>query len=143
MEISNRQNIKKINKKKVRDYLKKIFSCLSLGQKTASFVFCDNNFIISLNQKYFHKNNPTDVIAFPLADELEPDYLGEVVVSVEEAVDTAKQLKLNWQKELLLYLAHGVLHLIGFKDKSAGQRKKIEKKQNEIVSKFKNIKLSQ
>jgi probable rRNA maturation factor len=69
--------------------------------------------------------------------------LGEVVVSVEEAVAVAEKLKIDWQVELLLYLIHGILHLIGFEDSTAVQRKKMEKKQREILLKFQKIKLSQ
>ncbi|MCF7876836.1 MAG: rRNA maturation RNase YbeY [Candidatus Omnitrophica bacterium] len=143
MDIFNQQKIKKIDIKKVRNYLKKIFFYLSIESKKASFVLSDNRFIIGLNKKYFSKNTPTDVISFNLADEIEPDYLGEVVVSVEEAAAAAKELKTDWQAELLLYLIHGILHLIGFEDATAAQRKKMEKRQREIFLKFKKIKLNQ
>lgn len=126
---------------RLRKYLKQIFSYLLIEEKKASFVFCDNQFITELNYNYFKKNAATDVISFPLSDDMEPNYLGEVVVSVEEAVLTAKELKLNWQKELLLYTIHGILHLIGFKDKTSKQREEMEQKQQEIFSKFKKIKL--
>lgn len=142
MEISNRQKIKKIDTQRIRRYLKEIFSYLAIKEKKASFVFCDNKFIINLNKEYFSKDEVTDVISFPLADELDPNYLGEVVVSVEEAVSVADGLRFSWEKELLLYLIHGILHLLGFKDKTNKQRQKMEEKQQEIVSKFKKVKLT-
>jgi rRNA maturation RNase YbeY len=143
MDILNQQRIRKIDIEKVRGYLKKIFFYLSIESKKVSFVLSDNRFIVKLNKEYFSKNTPTDVISFNLADEIEPDYLGEVVVSVEEAVAVAEKLKIDWQVELLLYLIHGILHLIGFEDSTAVQRKKMEKKQREILLKFQKIKLSQ
>jgi rRNA maturation RNase YbeY len=143
MDILNQQRIRKIDIEKVRGYLKKIFFYLSIESKKASFVLSDNRFIVKLNKEYFSKNIPTDVISFNLADEIEPDYLGEVVVSVEEAVAVAEKLKIDWQVELLLYLIHGILHLIGFEDSTAVQRKKMAKKQREILLKFQKIKLSQ
>ncbi|MCF7875281.1 MAG: rRNA maturation RNase YbeY [Candidatus Omnitrophica bacterium] len=142
MDILNQQRIKKIDIEKVRGYLKKIFFYLSIESKKASFVLSDNRFIVKLNKEYFSKDTPTDVISFNLADEIEPDYLGEVVVSVEEAVVVAEKLKIDWQVELLLYLIHGILHLIGFEDSAAAQRKKMEEKQREILLKFQKIKLS-
>ncbi|MFO8053408.1 MAG: rRNA maturation RNase YbeY [Candidatus Omnitrophota bacterium] len=143
MDILNRQKIKNVDIKKVRKYLGKIFSYLMIEPKRASFVLCDNSFIKKLNNKYFNKSIPTDVIAFPLADDIEPDYLGEAVVSVEEAVLTSKELKIDWQKELLLYLIHGVLHLVGFRDDTPVERKKIEQKQQEVLARFKTVKLEQ
>lgn len=142
MEISNQQKVKKINIRNLRRYLKRILAYLSISDKDISVVLCDNSFIVSLNQKYFRKNVVTDVIAFPLPDQIQPDYLGEVVASVEEAAIVAKDLKMSWQEELLLYLVHGILHLIGFSDKDSSQRKKMWEKQNQIISKFKRIDLS-
>jgi len=136
MEILNRQKVKKIDRKKIEKYLEKIFFHLSLGHKRASFVFCDNFFISGLNRQYFGKDEPTDVIAFPLPDSLDPDYLGEVVISVEEAVAAAAAFETTWQRELLLYLIHGVLHLTGYSDIDCGQKRQMEKKQNEILDKF-------
>ncbi len=142
MEISNQQKVKKINIRNLRRYLKRILFYLSISDKDISVVLCDNSFIVNLNQKYFQKDAVTDVIAFPLPDQIQPDYLGEVVVSVEEAAIVAKKLNINWQKELLLYFIHGILHLIGFSDKDSSQRKKMWEKQNQIINKFKRINLS-
>ncbi len=141
MEILNRQNIRKIEISKVRACLEEIFSHLSLNTKQASFVFCDNSFIRELNQKYFKKDNPTDVIAFPLADKVDPDYLGEVIVSVEEAVLTAASLDLSWPKEVLLYLVHGIMHLVGLDDKTAKQREEMRKKEKEVLDRLKDLNL--
>ena len=96
----------------------------------------DNRLITDLNQRYFKKKTPTDVIAFALGDDLDPDYLGEVVVSVEEAVKIAQQLKISWQKELLLYSIHGILHLVGYDDRSQRKRQIMEKKQQELLNKL-------
>lgn len=141
MELFDRQNIRKLNKKKIQKYLKKIFACLLINKKSASFVFCDNSFICRLNKEYFGKNFPTDVIAFNLNDDLDASYLGEVIVSVEEAVLTAKEIQVDWQRELLLYLIHGVLHLIGFTDQNPESRKKMEEKQSEILASFVRVDL--
>lgn len=139
MELLNRQNIRAIREKEIKKQIKKIFSCLDINGKKASFVFSDNSFIAELSKKYFNKNEATDVIAFPLADREDPAYLGEVVVSVEEAVNAAANLGLDWQRELLLYLVHGMLHLLGFEDKSAAGRQEMRKKEELILAQFKKV----
>ena len=80
IEITNRQKIKRINLKGLRKKLIKVgaqnFSSLrGISAKKISILLCDNKFITSLNRRYFKKSCPTDVIAFPLEDNLEPDYL--------------------------------------------------------------------
>lgn len=142
MELLDRQKIKKISKKKLKKYLKQVFSLLLIEKKSASFVFCDNDFISCLNQEYFNRKCPTDVISFPLADEFPPGYLGEVVVSVEKAVESAAGLGLDWQRELLLYLIHGIMHLIGFKDSNSYQKKKMRRRETEILESFRQVNVS-
>lgn len=133
VEIINKQNLKRINLKSLCEKLDKLGFLLNIADKHISFYLCDNEFIKNLNKKYFKKNLPTDVISFPLKDDLEPDYLGEVVVSVETAVNVSKDLDIKWQKELFLYLVHGVLHLIGYDDMTKVKRLVMEKKQEELL----------
>lgn len=138
-EIINQQKIKRISLVRVRRCLTEIFSLLAVSHKRISLVFCDNQAIIELNRKYFKKSIPTDVIAFPLQDEFVDGYLGEVVVSIEQAVAVAQIYGNTWQEEFILYVIHGVLHLLGYKDKTLSQRKQMEKLQKEIMQQISPI----
>ncbi|MCM8787167.1 MAG: rRNA maturation RNase YbeY [Candidatus Omnitrophica bacterium] len=133
IEIKNQQKIAKLNLKILKKHIKKILKIVGISSKGLSFLFCDNNFIKKLNKKFFKKNYPTDVISFPLQDKLEPNYLGEVVVSVEEAIYASKKYKNNWQEEFLLYIVHGILHLLGFRDRTLKERKIMGREQNRIM----------
>ncbi len=130
IEITNRQKIKRVSLKNLR---KKLTQAGSASSKKISFVLCDNRFIKRLNKRYFKKSHPTDVISFPLEDDFDPNYLGEVVVSVEEAVKAAKGC---WQEELLLYCIHGILHLFGYDDRTKSQKQRMERKQEKILRKI-------
>jgi len=101
-----------------------------------SLVFCDNDFIRKLNRRYFRKNRATDVISFPLRDEFAPGFLGEVVISVEEALNNAKVYGTSFDAELTLYIIHGILHLLGWRDYKKKDRLKMERKQEEILKKL-------
>ncbi|MCF7908830.1 MAG: rRNA maturation RNase YbeY [Candidatus Omnitrophica bacterium] len=136
IEITNRQKIKRVNLKTLSKSLEKAAGLLLIPSKTISLTLVDNAFIVNLNKRYLKKTTPTDVISFDLSDPLDPDYLGEIVVSVEEAVKVAKSLKVDWQKEVLLYCLHGILHLIGYDDRSKKKRDLIEKKQKELMEKL-------
>jgi len=143
VELTNQQKIKRVNLKQLHKFLKKILVFLSseggsasggnISSKEVSILLCDNALIKKLNKKYFKKSVVTDVIAFPLADKFEPDYLGEVVVSVEEAARAARRLGCKWQDELRLYLIHGILHLIGYDDRTKLERTRMERKQARIL----------
>lgn len=136
IELINQQRIKRVNLKQLHRYLKKILVFLNIPSQKLSILLCDNALIKKLNKKYFKKTSVTDVIAFPLTDDLEPDYLGEVVVSVEEAVQVAESLGCEWQDELRLYLIHGILHLVGYDDRIKIKRDRMEKVQKVILRKL-------
>jgi probable rRNA maturation factor len=148
IEITNQQKLKTLNLKKIRVFLNRVFDLLSsdkkipknqrvTGSTKASFLFCDNDFIVNLNKRFFKKSSATDVIAFPLGDELDPDYLGEVVVSVQEAAKAAREFGWSWQKEVSLYMVHGILHLIGYTDTTKSAKAIMEQKQRGIMDKIK------
>jgi probable rRNA maturation factor len=136
IEIINQQKVKRVNKKKLESHVKKIFALLDIRSAKIVILLCDNKFIKELNKKFFKKNSVTDVISFPLEDDLEPGYLGDVIVSVEEAVKLSKKYGNKWEKELVLYIIHGILHLTGFDDQTKKQRERMEKKQQEILEKI-------
>ncbi|MBU1524254.1 MAG: rRNA maturation RNase YbeY [Candidatus Omnitrophota bacterium] len=136
IEIINQQKIKRINLKELREYLKRILIFLDIPSKKISILLCDNKFIRGLNKKFFRKDSSTDVISFPLKDDFDPDYLGEVAISVEEAAKAAKQYANTWQEELVLYLVHGVLHLLDYTDRTKKHKEAMDKKQKEIMKKL-------
>ena len=133
IEISNQQNLKRINLSQLRKYITKVCTFLHKPSAKISLLLCDNALIKDLNNKFFKKTNPTDVIAFPLKDKFNKDYLGEVVVSVEEAVKVSSKNGVSWKEELVLYIVHGILHLSGYCDKTRKEREKMERKQQKIV----------
>ena len=112
IEIATRQKIK-INRKILRHQIQAAGRLLAISSKSVSFLFCDSAFIRELNNKYFGRDRVTDVIAFSLADKQQKDYLGEIVVSVEEAGSVARQRRVPLMDELMVYVIHGMLHLIG------------------------------
>jgi probable rRNA maturation factor len=66
--------------------------------------------IRELNARFRDLDRPTDVLAFPLDD---PDYLGDVVISVERAREQAPRFRNDFEAELARLIAHGLLHLLG------------------------------
>ena len=134
IEITNQQKIKRLNLKQIKASLAKVVKLLGISSRSLSILFCDNKQIKKLNRKFLAKNSVTDVIAFSLDDDFDADYLGEVVVSVERAVQVSRRYNNTWQQELTLYLIHGILHLLGYSDKTAAKRKQMEKKQNQILT---------
>jgi probable rRNA maturation factor len=89
-----------------------------------SILLVDNSYIKELNFIYRNQNRPTDVLSFAMNElaEDEPDYesledvnvLGDIVVSLEKAVEQSEEYGHSISRELGYLVAHGMLHLIGY-----------------------------
>ncbi|MBN1418102.1 MAG: rRNA maturation RNase YbeY [Planctomycetes bacterium] len=89
-----------------------------------SLVFADDAMIRETNRKWLRRDRPTDVIAFPLEGPEDP-ILGEVMVSAETAAREALARGIPAERELLLYVVHGVLHVLGYEDGDSRSRRRM------------------
>lgn len=85
-----------------------------------------------LNKKFLGHSGPTDVITFDYSEK--PKQLhGEVFVCVRIAERQAKTFETNWQSEVVRYVVHGILHLLGHDDLQAEARKKMKREEERLV----------
>ena len=93
-------------------------------RKLVSLVIVSDKKIQTLNKEFLNHDRPTDVIAFPLEDELD-EMLGEVYVSRERAAEQAVIYGASFPREMARLVIHGILHLCGFRDHSAEEKEKM------------------
>jgi probable rRNA maturation factor len=87
-----------------------------------------------MNETYLQHKGSTDVITFDYGDITRPNWLaGDIFICVSEAVDQARVFGTSWQSEVVRYVAHGILHLRGYDDHSAGEKKKMKRAEDRIV----------
>lgn len=140
MKVSVRNLQKRIplNSKKVVKTVQKVLSSEGIkksGEITLSFV--NDRKIKELNLKYLGKNNPTDVIAFDVAEPKRPDKLfADIVISTDRAIDNAGVFGTSSLYELYLYVVHGMLHLLGYNDKDARKRQIMKDRASRILSRL-------
>ncbi len=131
IEIANLQKHYDIKKSKIKGAVEEV-----LGKEgkdaNLSFAFVDNNEIKKLNKRYFDSDEVTDVIAFPLSNQKNV-ISGEIIVSVETAVDTAGKGRINIEGEILLYVVHGLLHLLGYSDDTREDSKIMHDMESKIL----------
>ena len=101
--------------------------------------------IRELNRDFRKTNRPTDVLAFcqdktARGNNL-PVLLGDVAISVDQARYQAESLGHSFKEELAILLSHGILHLLGYEDYKAKSKKKMFKKQDELLKVLKRKKL--
>ena len=86
-----------------------------------SIAFVTDAVIAQVHKAFMNDPSATDVITFPADQKM--NSAGEIIVSVDHALDRAKELNEPFSRELSLYLIHGWLHLAGYDDRSAEDRK--------------------
>ena len=132
VEIANLQKHYEINKSKIRKVVKVVLN-KEVKSAKLSIAFVDNEEIKRLNERFLGSNEVTDVIAFPLNNK-EDILSGEIVISVETAVEVANRKKSNVEGEIILYLVHGILHLLGYNDNNKKKAKIMHEKESEILA---------
>jgi probable rRNA maturation factor len=121
-----------VDKKRLRQAVRMIFNDESIRQAKINLAIVDDSTIAALHRRYLHDPEPTDVLSFVL--ERSPQYLeGEIVVSAETAKVSAPRYHWTAADELLLYVIHGALHLVGYNDNKKRSREKMRKKEIEYL----------
>jgi probable rRNA maturation factor len=145
IEITDLQDHVRLDKKIILQILRRVMKEEGRTAKSLSIVLTDNRHIRDLNREYLGHDNPTDVISFPLEDLEEPAGLplsaagginGEIIASAELAHHQAMATRGDPQAELLLYLVHGLLHLIGYDDLKPQDAKRMHEREDELLEKF-------
>jgi rRNA maturation RNase YbeY len=122
----------KIEEQKV--WLEKVLLKLNLENHSLSYVFIPESDMVELNNQVLGHNYATDIITFDLNGELESYTIhAELVISQSVVEQNAKTYKTTFEEEMRRVMIHGVLHLIGFDDKSEESRVEMRKKENELI----------
>ena len=98
------------------------------------FVFCDDQFLLKKNIKYLNHDTLTDVISFDYSNEKKVS--GDILISIERVKENAKLYNQTFSTELNRVMAHGLLHLLGYNDKSKEEAKIMKSKENYYLSKL-------
>lgn len=110
-----------------------------------TMTLCGKTKIRTLNKQYRQKDYVTDVLSFPIYDNLRPDKkprgrnlsqmdLGDLVICKEKALSQAREFEITYEQEVVHLAVHGFLHLIGFDHEISGKEEKImEAHENELV----------
>lgn len=133
VEIANEQSKHAFDADLLRQAVRIVLAGESVEQADISVAIVDDATIHGLNLKYLQHDYATDVLSFLLNSSGEP-LEGEIVVSAETGAREASRYGWNKEDELLLYLIHGTLHLIGHDDASDANRAAMRAKERQYLA---------
>ncbi len=124
-----------VNIRKTSQWILKIIELHHKSAGDLNIIFCDDEFLREMNVKFLKHNYYTDIISFPLgSDKIE----GELYISTERVLDNSKKFKIDFEWELLRVIIHGILHFLGYSDKTAATKKEMRAKEDEALNYYKN-----
>lgn len=106
----------------LKTFLLKIFEKEGHSVRAINFIFCNDEYLLSLNQQHLNHNTYTDILTFEFSNLNEP-LVADIYISVERIKENSMLFHSGFLKELHRVIFHGALHLCGYKDK---QKKEVQ-----------------
>ena len=125
-----------LDEPRIINWIQKVVNGYQKRIEELNYIFCSDDYLRDLNIKYLKHNTLTDVISF---DDSQGDALqGDIFISVDSVNENAEEFKVSFEEELNRVMIHGVLHFIGFKDKSPADEVKMRKAEDEALELIEN-----
>lgn len=121
------------NKDKLRQWLDRIITDENESYHDINIILCTDEYLQNLNHTYLSKEDLTDVLAFDFSEN-EHVVSGDIYVSLPRVKDNAGKYKVTIKDEIHRVIVHGLLHLMGYSDKRARDRKRMTEKENLYLS---------
>lgn len=117
-----------------KGWLSRVIQSESKSEGDINYIFCDDDFLLGINQQYLNHDTLTDIISFDysVGNELH----GDVFVSIQRVRENAADFKVTFEEELKRVMVHGLLHYCGYKDKSEKDKREMRLKEDEKIKLF-------
>jgi len=132
--IANRQRVKKIDTRLLKKFVAALLAELEIGEAELGINLVGARAMALVNETFLQHEGSTDVITFNHDEKANPKKIhGELFICVDDAVAQAKEFKTSWQSEIVRYIVHGVLHLLGYDDLKPHLRREMKREENWLV----------
>jgi len=122
------------NKNHLKRWIKDTILAEGYKLDELNYIFCSDAYLIKINQQYLDHDTYTDIITFDNS-EVEKLITGDIFISIERIRENAEKFKQSVVDELHRVIVHGVLHLLGYKDKTPEDNRMMTKKEDEYLNK--------
>jgi probable rRNA maturation factor len=125
ISIANEQSRLEVDTVRLRDAVRNVLQAERIEDAEISIAVVDDPTMHELNLKYLQHDYATDVLSFRFDEDEDSPVDGEIIVSVDTAEREAKEYGWRTEDELLLYVIHGALHIVGYDDQELEDRKEM------------------
>ncbi|NCX95302.1 MAG: rRNA maturation RNase YbeY [Chitinophagia bacterium] len=130
------------HKQQLRSFIKSIIHKeAGISKVSLNYIFCNDEYLLGINQQYLQHDTYTDIITFNLSDK-QNTLKGEIYISIPRVKENALEFNATYNQELLRVIFHGTLHLCGYEDGTAEQKATMRAKENEYINAYNEIVLT-
>jgi rRNA maturation RNase YbeY len=124
------------NRKQLKLFLIKTAFAYQRPISSLNIIFCDDEYLLSINKGFLAHDYYTDIITFDLSESIADPIQGELYISTERVKDNAKTHHQLYKNELHRVIFHGLLHLLGYKDKTQADILKMKEMENLLLANY-------
>ncbi len=118
---------------RIADWIQQVISDENYELSFLNFIFCDDSYLLDVNEQYLQHHDFTDIITFSYSDS--PHLVeGDIFISIDRVQENAQLFNISFDTELHRVMVHGVLHLLGYNDKSESEQQTMREKENSYLS---------
>jgi probable rRNA maturation factor len=135
-------DFKLFEKLKIKRWLKTIIEKENCELGEINYIFCSDAYLLQMNQDYLKHDTYTDIITFDYCEKTKTNLKrvsGDIFISIDRISENAEKFQTGFKNELKRVVAHGALHLIGYKDKKKEDKQQMTAKENESLELYECI----
>lgn len=134
IEFNSQNEFKLVNETAYTIWLNSVAASEDREIQDMGYVFCSDNFLLDINQRYLEHDTLTDIITFDYC--VEERLSGEIYISTDRVKENASQFNVEFLTELQRVMVHGLLHLCGYGDKDDSEKQLMREKEAYYISQF-------
>lgn len=123
------------DKNKHKRWLKGIAGNEGFAIEELNYIFCSDEYLLQINQEYLKHNTYTDIITFDNSDS-DKVIISDIFISIDRVKENATKENTAFENELLRVMSHGLLHLMGYKDKKPEDKLKMRDLEDQSIRLF-------
>lgn len=119
------------NQKKLVKWIGDVISSEGFQDGEINYIFCDDSYLNKINQEFLNHDTFTDIISFDYT--LGKEVGGDIFISIERVLENAEKFNEVFETELHRVMIHGILHFMGYKDKTKKDKTLMRTKEDEKI----------
>ena len=124
------------NQNKLVKWIGDVVSSEGFQVAEINYIFCDDSYLNKINQEFLNHDTFTDIISFDYT--LGKEVGGDIFISIERVLENAEKFNEVFETELHRVMIHGILHFIGYKDKTKKEKTLMRTKEDENIFRLKH-----